>query len=100
MAMFAALAFGAPIGTQLYSFSGFVAVAGATTLVPLITLVLVAPLKPVPGVGSAFSIIGFGAMIGFSSLLSAARGWSPLWLAFSALAISLVDHFTCAREKW
>ena len=78
-------------------------------MVPPITLVLVAPLKPVPpqrgtrarllkvvravwmpGVGSAFSTIGFGAMIGFSSLLFAARGWSPLWLPFSAFAISLV----------
>jgi hypothetical protein len=29
-------------------------------------------------------------MIGFSSLLAAARGWSPLWLPFSAFAISLV----------
>jgi MFS family permease len=109
MAMFAALAFGAPIGIELYSFGGFLAVAGATTLVPLITVILLVPLKPVPpqrgsqagllkvaravwmpGVGSAFSTIGFGAMIGFSSLIAAARGWSPLWLPFSAFAISLV----------
>jgi MFS family permease len=109
MAMFAALAVGAPIGIELYAFGGFLAVAGATTLVPLITVVLLGLLKPVPpqhgtqagllkvaravwmpGVGSAFSTIGFGAMIGFSSLLAAARGWSPLWLPFSTFAISLV----------
>jgi predicted MFS family arabinose efflux permease len=109
MAMFAALAFGAPIGIALYGEGGFVAVAAATTLVPLITILLVAPLSAVPpkrgaqprlltvaravwmpGFGSALSSIGFGAMIGFSSLLSAERGWSPLWLAFSAFAVSLV----------
>ena len=43
-----------------------------------------------PGFGSALSTIGFGAMIAFSSLLSAERGWNPLWLAFSAFAIALV----------
>jgi MFS family permease len=36
------------------------------------------------------SSVGFGAMIAFSSLLSAERGWSPLWLTFSAFAIALV----------
>jgi predicted MFS family arabinose efflux permease len=46
MAMFAALAFGAPIGTALYTIGGFSAVALATTLVPLITVVLVASLPP------------------------------------------------------
>ena len=45
MAMFAALALGAPIGTALYAAGGFAAVALATTLVPLATLLLVAPLR-------------------------------------------------------
>jgi MFS family permease len=43
-----------------------------------------------PGFGSALSTVGFGAMIAFSSLLSAERGWNPLWLTFSAFAIALV----------
>ena len=30
-----------------------------------------------PGFGSALSTVGFGAMIAFSSLLSAEHGWSP-----------------------
>jgi MFS family permease len=109
MAMFAALAFGAPIGTKLYAVSGFTAVAVATILFPLITALLVAPLMPVavqrgtqsgllkvlgavwlPGSGSALSTVGFGAMIAFSSLLSAERGWNPVWLSFSAFAIALV----------
>lgn len=109
MAMFASLAFGAPVGTTLYALGGFTAVAVATMLVPLIAVLLVAPLSPVPaqqgtragvmkvlsavwlpGFGSALSTIGFGAMIAFSALLSAQHGWSPVWLTFSAFAIALV----------
>jgi MFS family permease len=109
MAMFAAFAVGAPIGTMLYAHGGFAAVALATALVPLVTVVLLAPLASVPaeggarpallgvaravwlpGAGSAFSSIGFGAMIAFGSLLSAERGWSPVWLLYSAFAVSLV----------
>jgi MFS family permease len=109
MAMFASLAFGAPVGTMLYALGGFTAVAVATMLVPLITVVLVAPLSAVPpqrgmraglmkvlgsvwlpGFGSALSTVGFGAMLAFSALLSAQHGWNPVWLMFSAFAIALV----------
>src|SRR3954462_7286534 len=44
MAMFAALALGAPLGTALYARYGFAAIALATVLLPLATLLLVAPL--------------------------------------------------------
>ena len=83
-----------PIGTALYANGGFSAVAVATTLVPLIGIVFVAPLSGVapqrgrppgllkvlgavwvPGFASALSSIGYGAIIAFSSLLSAQRGW-------------------------
>jgi len=109
MAMFAALALGAPIGTALYAHGGFAAVAIAATLIPLVTVLLVARLSPVPaqqgtrpsvmtvaasvwmpGVGSALSSVGLGAMITFSALLSTQRGWSPVWLIFCAFAISLI----------
>jgi Major Facilitator Superfamily len=43
-----------------------------------------------PGFGSSLSSVGFGAMIAFSSLLSAERGWNPVWISFSAFAIALV----------
>jgi hypothetical protein len=43
-----------------------------------------------PGLGAALGSVGFGAIIAFSSLLSAERGWSPLWLIFSAFAATLV----------
>jgi MFS family permease len=109
MAMFAALALGAPLGTALYSAGGFTGVAIAATLMPILTVLLVALLPPVPpqhgarpslrtvaaavwlpGFGAALSSIGFGAIIAFSSLLAAQRGWSPVWLVFTAFAVSLV----------
>jgi len=109
MAMFAALAGGAPAGAMLYANGGFIAVALGTMLVPLVTLALVVPLSAVapqrgasagllkvmrsvllPGFGAALSSIGFGAMIGFSSLVAAQRDFRPLWLIFSAFAIALV----------
>jgi MFS family permease len=111
MALYAALALGAPLGTALYSFDGFAAVAIVATLIPLVTVLLVAPLSPVPptqqhgtrpsvtsvtaavwlpGFGSALSSIGMGALLTFGSLLSVQRGWSPVWLVFGAFALALV----------
>ena len=108
-AMFAAFAAGAPLGTALYSSGGFGAVALATTIAPLATLLLIAPLRGVvpakrggpnilsvvsriwlPGFGAALSSVGFGAIIAFSSLLFVAHGWTPLWLPFTAYAVALI----------
>jgi MFS family permease len=108
-AMFAALAVGAPLGTILYEKGGFGAVSSAAALAPLVTLILIAPLRPatlarkrgpgtlsvatriwLPGLGAALSSIGFGAIATFSSLLFAGHGWTPVWLAFSAYASSLI----------
>jgi MFS family permease len=107
-AMFAAFALGAPAGTALYASHGFVAIALATTLLPLATLLFVAPLKRVPctarvrtglmkvmaavwipGVASALSSIGFGAITAFSTLLFVARGWAA-WPAFTVFAIAFI----------
>ena len=108
-AMFAALAVGAPLGTALYEKGGFGAVSSAAALAPLVTLILIAPLRPaplsrnsgpsllsvakriwLPGLGAALSSIGFGAIAIFSSLLFASHGWTPVWLAFSGYASSLI----------
>jgi MFS family permease len=108
-AMFAALAIGAPIGTALYGIGGFAAVGLATALVPLLALLLAAPVAAVPpqgghrpslitvagavwmpGLGAALSSIGFGAILAFSALLFADRGWRPVWLPFSAFATALI----------
>jgi MFS family permease len=107
-AMFGAFAVGAPAGTVLYASYGFAAVALATALLPLATLLFIAQLRRVPptarvrtgvmqvmaavwlpGVGSALSSIGFGAIIAFSALLFVARGW-PAWPAFTAFATAFI----------
>jgi MFS family permease len=107
-AMFAAFALGAPVGTAIYSIYGFVAIALATTLLPVLTLLFVAPLERVPtvarvqtgvmkvmarvwvpGVASALSSIGFGAITAFSALLFVTRGWAA-WPAFTAFATAFI----------
>jgi len=107
-AMYAAFALGAPVGTVLYTGYGFAAIALATTLLPLATLLLVGPMRRVaptarirpaftkviaavwvPGLGLALSSIGFGAITAFVALLFAARGWT-VWPAFTAFAVSFI----------
>jgi MFS family permease len=107
-AMFGAFAAGAPIGSALYGRYGFAAIAVATMLLPLATLLVVAPFRPVPatapmragllkvmaavwvpGVASALSSIGFGAITAFSALLFVARGWAA-WPAFTIFALTFI----------
>ena len=108
-AMYAAYAVGAPAGTALYAGHGFAAIALATTLIPLVTLLLVAPRRPVaplphagpaftrvvgavwvPGLGLALSSVGFGAITTFIVLLFAQHGWGQAWLAFTVLSIAFM----------
>lgn len=107
-AMFGAFAAGAPIGTLLYAQYGFGAIALAATLLPAATLLLLIPLQPIavtarvrtgllkvmssvwlPGLGSALSTLGFGAVTAFSALLFDARGW-PAWAAFTTFALTFI----------
>ena len=108
-AMFAAFAGGAPLGVALYDRGGFAAVAAATALAPLATMALVAFLPAaaperkegpgmlsvarkiwLPGLGAALSSVGFGVIVSFASLLFAANGWAPVWLAFTSYAVALI----------
>jgi MFS family permease len=108
-AMFAAFATGAPIGSALFAGYGFAAIAFATMLAPLVTVLLVAPLRSaaplprvrpafakvagavwLPGLGSALSSLGFGAIIAFVVLLFAERGWSHGWLAYTVFATAFI----------
>jgi MFS family permease len=107
-AMFAAFALGAPAGSALYAGYGFAAIALATAVLPLGTLLLVASLPRVasaeraparlvnvmaavwvPGVASALSSVGFGAITAFSALLFVARGWAA-WPAFTVFATAFI----------
>ncbi|WFU22072.1 arabinose transporter [Bradyrhizobium sp. CB1717] len=108
-AMFAAFAIGAPAGSALYAAYGFAAIAAATAVAPLLTLLLVVPLPAiapvhqarlsfvqvvgsvwVPGFGSALGSVGFGAVTTFVALLFANRGWASGWLAYSAYAVAFI----------
>jgi MFS family permease len=106
--VFAAYGLGAPAGASLYAAYGFSAIAAATTIAPLLSLLLVAPLAAVapavrprsglrsvfaavwlPGIGLALASTGLGAVTAFVSLLFAARGWT-VWPAFTAFAAALM----------
>jgi MFS family permease len=108
-AMFAAFAIGAPVGSALYASYGFVAIALVTTLAPLATLLIIAPLRAivpvprprlsfakvigevwVPGVGSALGSVGFGAVTTFTALPFLNRGWNHGWLAYTAYAVAFI----------
>ncbi len=108
-ALYAAFAVGAPAGGALYARYGFMAIAIATTLVPLVGLLLILPLRGVapirrpqpplstvlsaimvPGIGLAFSSIGFGAITTFITLLFVGQGWTPAWLGLSAFAAAFM----------
>ncbi|RUL98005.1 arabinose transporter [Rhizobium chutanense] len=109
-AMFAAMAFGGPLGTLSFARFGFASIAVVTALIPLAVLAglwrlpAVKPhavqsrsaLKPVlssvwlPGLGAALSSIGYGAILAFSSLYYTAMGWEPIWGAFTAFGLALI----------
>lgn len=109
MAMFAAFALGAPTGTLLFDRFGFISIAVTTTITPLIALLVIVPIRAVniqpknhqrvsqviravwiPGMGLAFSSIGFGAITAFIALLYTEKGWTPLWLPFTAFAAAFI----------
>jgi len=108
-ALWAAYAAGAPAGTALYAKFGFAATSLATMLLPLLTLIIVAPLRSiaptasasppiarvlgavsVPGLGVALTAAGFGTISTFGALMFAERGWSSAWIAFTALSVAFI----------
>ena len=108
-AMLLAFAASAPLGIAICGRGGFAGVAGAAALAPLLVLLPVSALRaavpsrqvragvlPVvrsillPGVGAVLSSVGFGVILSFASLLFAGRGWTPVWLPFTAHAAALI----------
>ena len=109
MAMFAAYAAGAPLGTLIYGRYDFIGIAAATIVIPLLGLGLVAPAASVavaatrrvpfykvlgtvllPGVGLGLCCVGFGVVNTFIALLFAARNWGSASLAFSFFGVSFI----------
>lgn len=109
MAMFAAMAIGAPIGSLVYSHWAFPGIAVITTALPVLALMLVAPLRALvpapspragiasvmsavllPGLGFALSGITFGSITAFLTLYFSVRGWANGALAFTTFAIALI----------
>jgi predicted MFS family arabinose efflux permease len=108
-ALWAAYAAGAPAGTALYTRYGFASIAVATTLLPLVSLLLVIPLRDlpvsghaspsvrrvlravtIPGLGMALTAVGFGTITTFGALLFVERGWSSAWIALTAVSVAFI----------
>jgi MFS family permease len=108
-AMYGAFAAGAPAGSALYAWRDFSAIAIATTVIPLVTLLVIAPIRGVapaaverppfrqvlgavtqPGVGLALSSFGFGAITTFVALMFAQNRWGQAWIAFTALSVTFI----------
>ncbi|MEC5408244.1 MFS transporter [Paraburkholderia sp. MPAMCS5] len=109
-AMFAAMALGGPVGSILYSSSGFFAIALVTTMLPLMVLAYLVRMPAVPphphgehasfktilravwlpGFGAALASIGYCAILAFSSLFYTEMHWQPVWMAFTAFGVALM----------
>lgn len=108
-AMFVALALGSPSGSFLFRHYGFTSIGLATVVGAAVTLALIVPIPAVrtdprsnavvtkvlaavwmPGIGMAFSSLGYGMMTAFAVLLFIQRGWQPAWLSFTAFATGLI----------
>lgn len=115
MAMFAAMAAGAPLGSLVYAQWLFLGIALATVLLSFLALAAVRSRpalvpevteKPgistvlgavtLPGLGFALSGITFGSITAFLTLYFAVRGWGYGALAFTTFAVSLI----VARILW
>lgn len=109
IAMYGALAAGAPLGSLLDAQVGFVGMAIAAALAPLPGMgaaLLVQTVVPVggvrlpfyrvvrliwlPGVGLSLAALGFGAIAAFATLFFRAQGWSNAALAMTAFGAAFV----------
>lgn len=109
IAMYGAFALGAPLGVALNAYGGFSAVSVAAVAIPLLALAVVAGIRAiapsatrrtpfykvlsavwVPGLGLAFSSVGFGVISVFIALLFAAKDWGNPSLAFTAFGLAFI----------
>ncbi|NQE50505.1 MFS transporter [Herbaspirillum rubrisubalbicans] len=109
IAIYAAMACGAPLGVAVNHAYGFAGIAGVSVLIPLLALLMLAGLPAVapsanrrtpfykvlgavwqPGLGLALSSVGFGVITAFIALLFAARAWGDSSLAFTSFGIAFI----------
>ncbi|WP_456026317.1 arabinose transporter [Pseudomonas capeferrum] len=109
IAIYAAFALGAPLGVAINSQWGFSGISIATLLLPLCAFAIVAGAKGVaptsqrrtsfykvlgtvwlPGLGLAFSSIGFGLITAFIALLFASKNWGNASFAFTAFGLAFI----------
>ena len=109
IAMYAALAAGAPLGLAITARFGFVGLSIAAALAPLVGIggavavrhvpatggtrlpfTRVVRLIMLPGAGLALCAVGFGAIAGFATLAFAEHGWSHPELAMTAFGAAYV----------
>lgn len=109
IAMYGALAVGAPLGAVLDARVGFVGMAIVAALAPALGIgaaLLVRPVQPaggarlpfhrvaaliwLPGAGLALCALGFGAIAAFGTLLFRAHGWPHAALAMTAFGAAFV----------
>ncbi|WP_404483033.1 arabinose transporter [Pseudomonas sp. HT11] len=109
IAIYAAFALGAPLGVAINSQWGFSGISIATLLLPLCAFAIVAGAKGVaptsqrrtsfykvlgtvwlPGLGLAFSSIGFGLITAFIALLFASKNWDNASFAFTAFGLAFI----------
>lgn len=109
IAMYGAIAVGAPFGSAINAGFGFAGLCTAAMMAPLVGTIgtlLVRPVNPaggvripfagviklilLPGTGLALCAIGFGAIAGFSALAFADRGWEHAEFAMTAFGAAYV----------
>jgi MFS family permease len=109
IAMYGAVAAGAPLGLLLASLHGFTAVAWLVILAPLLSILIAANMtraaahagKRLPffavlglvwkaGLGLALGSVGFAAVTTFATLLFVTRGWAGTSLAITVFACAYV----------
>lgn len=109
ISIYAAFALGAPVGVAINHYRGFVGIAVATMVIPLLALVIISTVRPIaptatrrtpfykvlgavwgPGMGLALSSVGFGVITAFIALLFAAKDWGNSSLAFTAFGIAFI----------
>lgn len=109
IAMYAALALGAPVGIRIYQAGGFAAIASCAIVTPLLGVGLALLLKPIavqaqpptsylrvlsriwaPGLGMALASSGIGTISAFLALHYAAMQWSGAGQALMAFGLAYI----------